>query len=222
MSQLKTLLQPSDIVKFTIVSPHFPTCDLRTLYGIEFFEGLNCLGKEFYQQLLGDLNDYSAVLPYSNTQTYNTDDLVAYKGVIYVALVDALTGVIPTTVEKWDTAPRFATQCFEDLFCLFLGEYLSWVVIRNRLPFVATKITAEGVVKVMGENFAAAGDKDFHTLQKAVIAQVDRAYYNLHSYIMANETNECYKNYKSILEADGCKGADCIEQKAGNYAYRIG
>lgn len=220
---MKTLLLPDEVVNFTPISIQFPRCDLRTLYGIEFNEGLNCLGMHFYNELLGDLVDYSGVLPYAQATSYNTGDLVAYKGVIYTALEDSLQGIIPTTINKWEPAPKFNKECFEKLWCNHLGEYLSWVVIRNRLPFISTQVTAEGLVKKIGEHFEAASDKDFHTVQKAVIAQVDRAFTNMHAYIMANNGNHCYDKYKGIIEQSDCgDNVDCKEAKKGNYAYRIG
>ena len=46
-----TILQASDIIRFTDVGKEFPLCKLREIYTTEYYEFVNTLGIAFYSEL---------------------------------------------------------------------------------------------------------------------------------------------------------------------------
>ena len=232
MPNPQTLLTPSDVLSFTKASKEFPLCELNAIFEMEFCEFTQCLGKAFYDQLLSDLHQYECQI-YDDDTAYNAGDVVAFGGVFKVAIADT-TGNTPDNVAFWANAPRFQTACFEDLWCKFLGPYLSWTMIRDQLPFVSIKIAAAGLTKTVGQTFEAANTKEYQRVEQSVLARRERAFTNLDFFMKKNNDAGCFDNYKAIANTCcgecGCTEEDCdcacddvcVDEKSEGYAYRVG
>jgi len=207
---MTTILKPYEVIHYTGISKEFPPCTLRTIHGVEYYEFSNCLGSAFYQTLKDGLADYSDAEPYSNTEAYTIDDVVTYENIYYKAVQDS-TGNIPSNVDYWVLAPRFQTECYEKVWCMYLAEYLSWMVIHNRLPFINTQVKGTGLVKLFGNSFKAADDRDFRTTDKAVLRSAEIAFNNLVNYTKKNNDDGCYDNFKPIAETCCSECGECIE-----------
>lgn len=219
MAQPQTLLRFSDIIFFTGLPKEFPACEWRVIFGIEYFEFTNKLGYDFYLKLISELVDYSSVADYDSTSNYTTGDFVKYSGIFYEAIDDS-TGKSPNNTLYWKFAPRFATECYEILWCNFLGEYLSWCVVLDRLPLLANQIHQNGVVKLMSAVFEAADNKDFHVAMKSVSSKKDRCLFNLDNWMRTNNDEKCFDLYIGLID-NSCSSDEFSLNKSG-YAYRFG
>lgn len=224
----RTLLAPSEVITYTLISKEFPRCELRTIFGVEIYEFRECLGQAFYDLLQSKKIDYSTAKEYNNATMYSEGDVVISGGV-YRKSINGSTGISPENYEYWTQAPKFSEPCLERLWCLFLAEFLSWKVVFDTLPFAATKIKAEGLVKIFGATFASAGYKDYETISKAILRASERAFSNMDSYIRKNNKDGCYDLYKGL--AIGCCGEcgniicdcnNCEEIQNAGYGYSFG
>ena len=225
-----TLLTPGEIIHYTGISKDFPRCSLRTISMVEYHEFRTCLGIAFYEELKEAKIDYSDAVQYANGTAYNVDDVVSYEGILYKN-IKASTGKIPKDDEYWILAPKFNKECFEELWCNYLAEYLSWRVIFDRIPFISTQIKAEGLVKIFGNTFQAAGSKDFETISKAILRSAERTWGNMNHFIKHHNDDGCFDLYKEIAVGccsecgelnEECDCDDCEDSQSDGYDYAIG
>lgn len=203
----QTLLQASEIIKFVSIASTFPPCDLKNIVKIEIKEFRDCLGSEFYKYLKSNLVDYSAAVNFESSTTYNEGDVVIYKGFLYKAL--EATNEIPVNCEKWVLAPKFNSDCLELLWCDYLGEYLSWCILKNRLPYIVIKIDGLGAQKNFSNNSKPADDKDIQHLARSIDRDISIAFENMDSFIKENPS--CYLLYKG-LDEHACKKCGCVKK----------
>ncbi len=204
MSIQQTILQSFEIGKFTSVK--VLSCDLRDIFTVEVNEFNVCLGSEFYQYLKDNLIVYNACA-WNPTKNYVIGDLVTYNNIVYKALVDNINKEPLTCEAIWEAQPKFSSQCLNDLWEYYLGPYLSWQIIKSKLPFIATQLTSDGLIKRHGNNFSAADNNDFITIQKAAYKQSDMTFKNLDTFIRNNPTLPCVTKYKGLMpcKCDVCK-----------------
>lgn len=209
---MTTLLKSNDINVFVnIPDADLPPCDLKSILQVELREFRNCLGSLFYETLKKDQVDYSAATAYT-AKEYQIGEVAIYQGTIYEAT--AASETLPTDVNNWTKAPKFGTQCYEDLWCLFLGEFLSWSVVRNRIPFLRAKISGQGINTHFGDHFNAASDKSYVTLQKAIDNNIAMAFENMDQWMRQHDDAEtCFGQYKGI--ATDCCSCGCSEKNSG-------
>lgn len=227
---MKTILQPNDVIHYTGISEHFPTCDLRTIMQIEYAEFRTCLGLGFYETLKNDLVNYNAAEFDPNT-TYSEGSTVQWYGIVYKALQES-TQFTPDNTEYWELAPKFNQSYYQDLWCMFLAPFLSWQLIRSRLPFIWRQVKAEGIVKIFGNTFESAGIKEFQVLHAAVAKEADMTFDNMDSY-MKSASHTYFNTYIKIGKAccgecghlpDKCtcrKEEQCSRKNTG-YGYHFG
>ena len=209
MAVAPTLITPTEVKELARIDRHVQPCDINDIRQVETTMARECLGKEFYADLVNDLNDYSSVAAWTNGVTYLVGQSVVYKGVYYTAI--ATTTAEPSLKSDWDLAEKFQSQCYNDLWCETLGRYLALLVVENSIPPISTPLTASGTVKKKGEGFDAANEASVLRLQNWVSSQVIAAFNNLHDYL-TEDTNGCYGLY------DGNQDTDC-ECKKQKYTY---
>ena len=220
----RTILRPSEIIPKTGISQHFPMCNLKMIHQVEFYNLIDCFGELGYNTLLNHLVDYSGVEKYNSTTAYGAGDVVKYQGDIYVNLAGS-TGVDPTNYEAWTEAPHFDDTCLENMYCLHLGEYLSWLVVKNRVPFIYSQIKAEGIVKVMKQDFESVSNGDLNSLMAAVTRNVELSLTNLLRYMSMNNSTGCFDNLLKTNHPNLCGTDDesCLGSKRNaGYGYQIG
>lgn len=205
----KTLILPEEVKELAKIDRHIQPCDLNDIQQVEATMADTCLGEEFYNALLSNLNDYSDKPQWTNTET-KEGEVKLYKGFYYIALKD--TTAEPSLKSDWAKAPKFETDCYNDLWCKRLGRYIALLVAQSSLPIISTSMSASGTVKKKGEGFEAAEETSVLRLQSWLSSQVLAAYRNLHSYLTRNADandgngNKCFGLYKGNI-AGSCQRA---------------
>ena len=210
---MTSLLSSSEVIHFSGISRDFPPCDFRLLYNVELTEFRRCLGLEFYTDLQNDRVDYSGEADWQHGVTYNQNAIVVKNGVPYVSLENSNQSEPPSP--KWEIAPKFTTECYNDLWCLFLGEYLSWNAIKDKFAFVQYNLSGEGIQLVNTRAGRSADVSEFKIYGASVDKKIEDLYNNMDHYLK-NNCEEEFKNYKGNL--DDCEDGKCTK---GN-RYRVG
>ena len=136
---MNTLATPELVKKLTNVTLGYaPTTIQPYLVLEENALARECLGIEFYAELLADKVVYAAPF-YSSQTAYIIGDVVQYDGWIYECIQDS-TNNIPTNALFWQTAPLFASTCFNSLWNEgFLSYFICWsVAVRMAANFTGT------------------------------------------------------------------------------------
>lgn len=199
--EIQTLLREREAIILSRIPKHdFPPADIADIFNIEMAERRNCLGEDFYDALLADLVDYSAVESFVKGTAYTTGQVVEYKGIYYKAVSN--TSNEPTVATDWDYAPKFTTAIYEEFWCKFLGRYLALIAVRNSMAPTARKLTGAGVIKVEGDNFTSAKDNEIVGLYNHTDALITLVYDNLHSWVLEKKEGgeTAFDTYKRILE----------------------
>lgn len=203
---------------------------MRTILQVELHEFRTCLGDDFYDVLKEDEVDYSAAVAYTSKE-YAEGELAIYEGWIYKAL--EATSTLPSDTSKWVLAPKFTTSCYESLWCLFLGEYLSLNVVMNRLPFLRAQISGKGINTNYTDHSNPASDKSYETLQKAIAQNIAMTFENMDKWMRDHDANEentdCFQLYKGIADescSNGCStscncGSNCLTNKKKKTRMRV-
>ena len=146
----QTLMSPTEVIKYSGVKLPFNPCSFSELYQIEYHQARTCLGIELWEAMIAALADYSSVTEWIQGTTYNQDDLVSFRGLVYIATA-VTTDNMPTVAADWDLAPKFAAGDCQDsyntLYCSFLAPYLAKTVLHQRLPYIKTRIHDIGVLE---------------------------------------------------------------------------
>ena len=207
----KTLLSQSEIVKYTVLAKEFPRCDFGELFQAEYVEFCDCLGIDFYKQLLRSCVDYSKICEkYDPNKEYQIGDKVVWKGT-YLSAVKVTKNNNPDTKGCWELCPKFEDPCLEKFWCKFLAPYLSWVILRQQLPFIANQIKADGVLEMFGfgARFKTVEEDRIHMVNKAIAARVEQAFKALKKY--AQTENKGCLNKLKFLGISCCKSCGCVE-----------
>lgn len=230
MNRMKSILEEWEILEFTGLPDTFPKCRISSIFSTEYSEFTKCLGADFYKKVKECLINYDCT-NYDNEKAYVKDDTVAWNGVIKIALQDT-TGNIPDHSTYWGLAPKFSCKCIEMIWCTFLGEFIAWSVVRMNLPFMFRQFGANGLVKKLGPKFEGVDIKDFHTMQAAVMREIEQSFSNLDHYMTNNNEDGCFDDYKGNQKGCGCHCGcedpkcnceeDCIEIKESGYGYEVG
>lgn len=225
----RTLLTPSEVIYYAGLGGSFPRLTIRNIFTIEYQEARTLIGETFYAELLADLIEHSDVRNFTEfviesdgTTNWEVGDNFVYNGILYtVKLKPDFTddqirafyhGQTPEFLVGEDSgifkyADKFSTEAFSRLWYDFMAEWLSWQVIANLLGVMHSQIRPEGIVKNLGKTYEHASDEEYHILHKACLANSERAYFNMNHYILSNNTDGVYDNYKPILE-DGLSSID--------------
>lgn len=212
----QTLITPSEVVKYSGLGVSFPICDFKMIAMNEKFEMRQCLGKQFYRDMLADLADYSDVEEWSPLTSYIVGNLVVFDGTVYEA-IDTSEGIEPLNADFWTLADKFESDCYNEFFCEYLGFYLAYIMLRIRLPFIWTKIEGRGIIQFNDQSFSTVSSKDFDRLDAAVLRQIQIANDNMIDYLKENKDNECFANYQGfVCDECGCKPCGCTKEYQGH------
>lgn len=230
----KTLLRPHEVVYYSGISKEFPTCDLRMLASVEEHEFNECLGAAFYDVLKEDLIDYSGTSQYNNSTVYSIGSVVIYSGIIYISTAETL-GNVPTNPAFWELAPKFETECYNELWCRYLAEYLSLRVIFDRIPYIHNQIKASGVVRLKGDSFDTVDTRGLETLQKGILRSIERVFSNMDKWMRKQydilPDLGCFDLYKGLAvsccdkcgeKEEICKCTECDKSMQDGFTYSFG
>lgn len=212
----KTLMTPSLVIQYSGVSLSFPVCDFNTLAMNEEYEMEECLGGDFYQDMLDDLVDYSNTEEYSPLESYIIGNTVFFDGVAYEAIA-VVEGIEPPNKDYWQLGRRFGSDCYEDFFCRYLAYYLAHIILRLRLPFIRTRIEGRGTLQYEGQDYKTSDRKDYESLDAAILRQIQIAQANMLRFLKKNKTNTCYENYIGFGCSEcGKQNCDCNKEHQGH------
>ncbi len=195
MGSKKTLLTPSGIIDFLGLDSAFPKCDLRSIYQIEVNEFRCKIGMKLYERLCECLAEYPCEEYVSGT-TYPEGSVVVYKGIYYKAIKE--TDSIPSDISCWEKAPKFSKPCLEELWCMFLGEYLAAAVLINQLPKLFSKLKHGTIVKLFGDGFQTGDEKDLMILINSYKSDKETILMNMDAWINENNADGCYDGYLGL------------------------
>lgn len=193
MAAASTILTETEVKQLAGMDRHVPACSINDIRQVELKAARDCLGKDFYRAMVADLRDWSEKDEYDGITTYSAGEVVLYQGVYYEALVT--TTAEPSLATDWKEADKFATECYNTLFCTVLGRYLALLVAQNSVMPISSPVTAQGIVKLEGEGFKAADKTEVARLQHWYASQVATAFENLDDYLTENSTNACFSSY---------------------------
>lgn len=155
MSDLSTLITGEEVRRFSPARFDSPTgnfcIDIKNRE-IKLFR--ECLGLEFYADMLDDVVEYHNVPVYSDTEVYNTDDLMLFDGMIFVSLVDNNT-FSPEDDTKWAIAPKFYTAKYQYIWDNYLRYYLAYMVLYSTINYSTFQPGSMGLVFI--KNYTEQG-----------------------------------------------------------------
>lgn len=235
MKSRKELITNGEVIGFIpFLSTGFQVCNVAEAGAMIRAEFNDCLGMAFYDLLISQLNCYDYE-KYNPETTYNEGDVVGYKGVIYVN-VKPSTNVIPSQNDCWKLAPKFkegecvtvdetigydkngepiiketevCTCDYNDFFCDYLGPYLSYVILRNRLPIIRVRITNDGIMTSNSQSLTSASKDAYSTLRISIDDTISCLFDDMVRYMKENP--ECFGLFKGIA-TDCCGGCGCLEE----------
>jgi len=179
---IDTLINDREVVTLGGLNKDFPTCSVTDIWHIEQSVKYDCLGEEFYIELLGDKKDYSKEAnEWDASEKYLEGDVVIYQGVYYIAIASN-SATLPTNTTYWDLAPKFNNAYYNELW-QFLGRYIASKVARMTIQPVVTPITGQGAIKREGETFSPAGFKDINSFYAWLDAMATAALRNMDKYL---------------------------------------
>ena len=230
MAVLKSIITPGEVATYSGVNLPFNPCNFRTAFNIELHEFRKCLGEDFRDELVEDLEDYSSVEEWDKEATYNAGDKVKFKGIYYIVKtgVTGISNVLPTVSTKWDPAPKFGEDHVEELFCNFLAPYLALSILARQLPFIISQITDKGVIQFEGRDYEPSDKEAIERLEKAIYSTRTIILQNLDGYITKdeNKVKTIFKSYIKNLEiSNSCNNCGkCKKCKTGRRVgvYRFG
>lgn len=212
----KRLMTPFLVIKYSGLYLTFPLCDFSIIDLYEEYEMRECLGEDFYKDMLDDLFDYSDTEEYDVQQDYIIGDTVFFDGQAFKAIA-ASQGIEPLNTDYWELGKKFNSDCYEHFFCNYLVYYLALIILRHRLPFIRTKIEGRGTIQYDSQDFKTSDRKDYDTLDASILKHIQISQSNMINYLNKNKTNECFLNYIGF----GCSGCgnikcDCNKEHQGH------
>lgn len=208
-----TLLQPIEIVKNTGIQGDIPLCALHLIFQTEYTEFRKCLGVAFYEQLKADLT-VNVYTNYKAGQTYNLGDKVSVQGIIYEALKTTTNSIAVKT--DWKLVDKFQTACFNELWCMFLANYLAWRVLREHQPYLDNLV---GEIK---------SEEAYNRQIIAIDNSANKTFQNMVSWVKMNNKG-CFDKMKFIANTCcggcGCEkeecSCDCLKSIGYHHTYSI-
>lgn len=188
---MKTLITPQEVIRYSDIDLNTAVCNFRQINQIESYLFGTKFNSDLYKDLLADLIDYTDVETWKVTDVITTGTKKLYNGQYYVALADS-TGIAPSNKEQWEPGRKFESDCFNDLWCDVLANYLAMCILENRLPKIWIKVKNDGIIKTKGELFESVSSKDYESFHGSVIRDCEICYYNLMDYI---KNNACLSIY---------------------------
>jgi hypothetical protein len=212
---VKQLLTPIVAKEMSEFRDRFPICDIKSCKEVEEDLFNSILGYDFYDLLLDSLTDFSTATPWSAATAYAVDNLVTDK---YYQAISINTNSQPPAVTSWKLAPTFQNACYEELWCRYLGRYLSLSVYDWEYRLNPSK-----------------EEKDYPLtpaeMKQAVVAiqeAIQRVFNNMRIYvekIRKLDTNPCYAAFEKFMyfePLEGSCGNETTASKGGqNFDYTL-
>ncbi|MEL6275705.1 MAG: hypothetical protein AAFU03_11425, partial [Bacteroidota bacterium] len=102
-------------------------------------------------------------------------------------------------------------ESYEDFYCIFYGPWMAYVVLSERLPYIVTQLTDQGIT-YGGRKYNIQDKALIESLQKAIYRDRERAYRRMHGYLMDQSNNDCFDLWIGKEQEDekcGCDKKTC-------------
>lgn len=223
----ETLITAWEVVKYSPESDKFPTGLVQPhIYPKERTFRRVYLGKEFYDLLLADKVDYGVVEEWDATATYASGDYVDYFGTTLVSLTSG-NNTQPCedqAGEFWEEPDKFTTECYQNLWELYLRQYLAYYIIPAALPHATYPSGGKGVTEWIDDGSMRQGAGSKSASQGVLASRLN---------ILQNEANEILQNMRDWMNDQNDAGTcdfslaiPCIESnptpQRRRIAYRSG
>lgn len=228
MAKIATLLTRPEAVAFSELGAKFPQCQLSDILQTEEWEFRNCLGWELYEKMLSALADYSGAKAWAS-QNYTVGAVVRHGGKYWASNRGGTNTEPLTENEYWSLAPKFDSQAecgceageekcgamYNEIWCRYLGRYLSLKLAKLTIPRIAVEATGTGVVRTQIGGAIPADKNEIEFLLRGVEAQTVQVFENMMAWIKAQGREDCFgefdENCKPVKKeceqecrADGC------------------
>lgn len=179
-----------------------------------FRECGNGLGNEYYDALKADLTPIINALAWQKNVLYGAGDLVLYNGVYYRCTTNTTAPQYqdPTNKGYFELLPKFVTDANNVLYDNFIKTALSYLVMNNAVPMIATTITADGAVRHKGNGYDAADGAQRQEKRSIYVSFVNKTIDNMKTFILANATDYPLTELIKAQEANKCAN-NCATSK---------
>lgn len=145
---MKTIQTAAEIRLHSVVDASYRIeglCDRILVYEETAFK--QCLGLEFYNTLIEDLNNIpSDTEEWDESKDYSIDNYVVYHELIYISIISNNKNKVPGVDESWSLIRKFKTNCYNELYDRYLKVYLSNYAVHNDLTFNTAQFGNKGIV----------------------------------------------------------------------------
>ncbi len=152
---MKTLTKAYDIIYHTALDHNFPTAFICPYLDLECDVFHDCLGIEFYYELLEDMKDYANVEAYEEGLTYANGDVVLYYGCYFESICDNNEDE-PCSRDCWKSAARFQTDCYNQLWEHLVGYIVHYLAVPA-ITFSTYPTSARGATRLRDEKLGNEG-----------------------------------------------------------------
>lgn len=213
----RTLLTKPEAVIYSELGAKFPQCELSDIRQTEEWEFRNCLGWELYEAMLSALCDYSNT-PSWVSQAYSIGAVVKHNGSYWVAKRGGVNTEPLVVNEFWGLAHKFnpdkdcgctaGVKCgelYNEIWCSYLGRYLSLKLAKITIPRIAVSATGNGVVRTTGNGMLPADQKEIAYLIQSIDTQTVQAFENMMAWIKRTDREDCFGKFDQNCKPKSCE-----------------
>lgn len=204
------MITAGEVVKYSPESSKFPPGAVQPhIFRKERAFVRAFLGNDFYQLLLADLTDVSAMQAWSPNKSYSTGDVVDYFGMTLESLADANT-VNPcedTDGASWASVQKFQSACYQSLWEQGMREHLAYTIMAASIDHTTFPAGARGLVEWVDDasGSRSASNFAFVARKNKLLADASEALENLKEYIYREHTDtESTCDFSELLWLKGC------------------
>ena len=204
---METLVSSFEVIKYSFAKKEYSTdaiCNLIKTVEKNVFN--KCLGDEFYDYLLSNVNTFDAATLWSKKKTYGKDDLVIFCGCIFESVIDE-NNDDPSDSTNWIQPVKFNDMCLRKLWECYLREIICQSVYSESLVFETIQGTAKGLISLDTDNTGvkSASVQMIRLTQEKITSIVENAIDGMIKWIKEQHHQwECTKDDPDPLKRKGC------------------
>lgn len=173
----QTLLNAEEVIQLTPVQSNFPTAYINQgIYLNEVTVFMNWLGRDFRNDLIEDMVDYSAATPWVNGTAYAIDAQVIHKGLVYISLITD-NNLPPQNPVGWKLGDKFEEEDYQTLWEDSLGLHLALEILKPALTFTTYEADSGGIMVKAEERSGrmTANQLNFKSYVSMVESQISKS-----------------------------------------------
>lgn len=188
------LITPFEVLKYSPSGFDYPTgsfCQIIPQVEQEFVR--QCIGSELYEYLVSKLTPYpDGTAEYSETLSYNLDDLVIRNGQLFVSTSNSNTTDPLVPGSDWTPWERFTDAGSNELWNGYLRLILALKVYMSSLVFTTFRAGAGGLVINSGDGsgIRSANKNELVTVNEHLVGHIERTTANMLVWLKDNATTK--------------------------------